>query len=108
MKVSAKISHNTSPSVVGVSLIAGLGLVLMITALAVGATQGVDADTNMIAMLFIGGLLLLIIGVGAWFTITQPHRHFDDINQPAPSDHAHGHDDHALAVHGESGLQSGH
>jgi hypothetical protein len=79
-------------------MVAGLGVTLMIIALAVGVIQGSAADTNAVGLLFAGGLVLFILGAGSWFAIVQPQKHFDDINQPAEADH-HGHaDDHALAA----------
>ena len=102
MKVSEKISTNHSPIVWWVSLVAGLGMTLMIVALSMGVTQGTSADTNSVGMWFAAGLVLFILGVGAWFAVVQPQKHFDDIDKPAEDEH-HGHSstETALTVPGE-------
>ncbi len=75
----------------GLALAAGGGLTLMIVALGIGVVQGVSADTNLIGLAFVGGLLLLIAGIIGWFSVVRPFANFDDINEP----HYHGHhDDH--------------
>lgn len=102
MKVSEKISTNHSPIVWGVSLVAGLGVTLMIVALGVGVIGGSTADSNSIGLLFVAGLILFILGAGAWFGVVQPQKSFDDINQPAEDEHhGHNHTETALAEVGE-------
>jgi hypothetical protein len=83
----------------GFSLLAGLGILLMILALAIGVITGntadaADATSNSptITILFVAGLLALIAGAAAWISVTQPFHHFDDINKPA-DDVAHGHEE---------------
>ena len=90
-------------------MVAGLGVFLMITALAIGVIQGSAADTSTVGLVFAAGLVLFLLGAGSWFAIVQPQKHFDDINQPAEAE-PHGHaDDHALAVTGEQHPEaSGH
>lgn len=99
MKVSEKISWNHSPAVFGMSLIAGFGIVLILTALSIGVIQGSAADSNGIGIAFLTGLALFVLGAIGWFGLTQPQRHFDDINKPLEDDH-HGHstsrDNHAI------------
>jgi hypothetical protein len=95
MKTSERISNDHSPIVLAVSLVAGFGLTLMIVVLGIGAVQGGAADTGAITVGFLLGLVIFALGVIAWFVKVQPQRHFDDINQPAPDDHGHSHDDHA-------------
>jgi hypothetical protein len=97
VRTSEKISTNHHPIVLVVSLVAGLGFILMVTSLALGVTQGSSADTNTIGMLFAAGLLLLILGSVSWLAIVQPYKHFDDINVPQYTGHHHEehHDDHA-------------
>lgn len=86
-------------------MIAGLGLILILTALAIGVIQGSAADSNTIAIIFVSGIGLFLIGAVGWFGLTQPQRHFDDINQPL-DDGSHGHsephDEHALVPATES------
>ncbi len=95
MKVTKKISQDANPAVLGTSLVAGLGVVLAVTALAGGGIQG---DTQATGLLLAAGLLLFILGVVGWFGLVQPHKHFDDINVPAPDEHHHEahHDEHAI------------
>jgi hypothetical protein len=82
----------------GLSLVAGGGLVLMIVALGVGVVNAEAANGGLVGTLFIAGLLLLIAGIGAWIGYTRPFAHFDDINEPKYTGHAHDHhDDHAEA-----------
>lgn len=76
----------------GLSLAAGGGLILMVTALGLGVTQGDAANGSVIGLLFITGLLLLIGGVVAWIAVTRPFDNFDDINVPKDTGHGHGHD----------------
>ncbi len=95
MKVSEKISWNHSPAVLGMSMIAGLGVVLIVIALGIGVVQGAQADGNQIGLIVITGLGLFILGAGGWFGLTQPQKHFDDINVPLDDGH-HGHDTHAI------------
>lgn len=94
MKVSEKISWNHSPAVLGMSMIAGLGVTLLVVALGIGVIQGTAADSNTIGVTFAVGIGLFIFGAGGWYALTQPQRHFDDINVPLDDGH-HGHDAHA-------------
>jgi hypothetical protein len=102
VKVSEKISTNHSPIVLGVSLVAGLGVVIMIVALGVGVIQGAEANNYAVGMWFAGGLGLFLLGVLSWFAVVQPQKHFDDINQPAADEHhGHGSTETALSEVGE-------
>lgn len=87
--------HDTGQNALtlGLSLLTGLGLTLMLTALAAGVILGDSADGDTIGLLFIGGISLFIVGAIAWGGVVQPWAHFDDINVPKEDDH-HGHDDH--------------
>ncbi len=102
MKVSEKISTNHSPIVWLVSLVAGLGVTLMMIALGVGVIQSESSDNNTVGMLFAAGVILFVLGSVAWYGVVQPQKHFDDINIPAEDEH-HGHDhsETALAEVGE-------
>ncbi|HEX2905864.1 MAG TPA: hypothetical protein VHO69_03335 [Phototrophicaceae bacterium] len=84
MKVTQKISRDANPAVLGLALVAGLGVILAIIALADGVIQG---NSDFTGLLLVAGLLLFILGVGGWFGLVQPYRHFDDINVPAPDEH---------------------
>lgn len=95
MKVSEKISWNHSPAVLGMSMLAGLGVTLIVLALSIGVVQGNAADGNAIGLTFAIGVGLFVFGAGGWYALTQPQRHFDDINVPLDDGHGHGHDAHA-------------
>ncbi len=85
-----KTSH---PFTFGLSMVAGIGVIVMILALGVGVIQP-EANSYVIGMAILIGLALLVIGVGGWIGLTRPFAHFDDINQPAESDHGHAHAPH--------------
>jgi hypothetical protein len=96
LKVTEKISRNHGLTVLGLSLVAGLGVVLMMASLGIGVVQGSAADSNTIGMLFAVGLVLFILGAGGWFAVVQPQKHFDDISQPMDTGHQaeEHHDEH--------------
>jgi len=89
VRVTQKVSQQAGTSAILAALVAGLGVIIMILALAVGAIQATAADANVIGLTFAGGLALFIIGFAGWVLVAQPHKHLDDINQPAPDDHHH-------------------
>jgi len=95
IKVLSKINAVGQPVILALSLLAGLGFVLMMTALAVGVIQGSTADGNAIGLLFAAGLALFILGLGGWFGAARPDKHFDDINVPQYT----GHHDDAHSAH---------
>lgn len=98
MKTTQKVSRTGNPVEWGLALAAGLGLILMMVALAWGVVGGANASTSPIGMLFATGLAILIIGAGGWLAVAQPYKHFDDINVPADHGTA-AHDDHAIVAH---------
>ena len=105
VKVSEKISWNHSPAVFGMSMIAGLGVILIVLALAIGVIQGSAADNSSIGIAFISGIGLFVLGAVGWFGLTRPEQHFDDINQPLDDGshgHAEAHDDHAIVPAADS------
>jgi hypothetical protein len=95
VKVSEKISQNHSPAVLGLAMIAGLGVILIVLALAIGVVQGNAADSTTIGLLFVSGIALFLLGAGGWYGVTQPQKHFDDINVPM-DEFPHGHNEHAI------------
>lgn len=76
--------------VIGLAVVGGTGLTIMTVALAMGVIQGENA-TDMISTLFFGGLVLLVGASIGWFGVTEPHKHFDDINEPHYTGH---HEEH--------------
>ncbi|PJF28214.1 MAG: hypothetical protein CUN53_01165 [Phototrophicales bacterium] len=92
--MNIKTTKTDNPLTFGMALTGGIGLVLMIVALGIGVVQGESGNTGAVGLLFLGGLVLLIIGVGAWIAVTRPFAHFDDITQPKDTGHGHGSDDH--------------
>jgi ABC-type nickel/cobalt efflux system permease component RcnA len=82
----------------GLAMAAGGGMVLIIVALAIGVIGGAADNSQVVGLLVAAGALLLLLGVGGWIAVVQPHRSFDDIDQPLYTGHHDGHhDDH----HGE-------
>lgn len=79
----------------GLSMVAGLGVVLIIIALGVGAVEGASADSNAIGLMFAAGLILFLLGAISWYSVLQPQKYFDDINVPLEAEPHHGaHDSH--------------
>lgn len=107
MKVLDKINGASNPAILTVSLIAGTGVIIAILALAVGVVQGSAADNNLIGLVFAGGVVLFVLGAGAWVGMAQPHKHFDDINKPLDDGH-HGHNAHHEDEHAEEHASTGH
>ena len=98
--MSNYVRRTSNPLSLGLALIAGTGLTIMIIALALGVLQAAES-TNNIGGIFTLGLILLIAGVLGWVAVTQPYKHFDDINEPHYHGHDHheeAHDDHAIVV----------
>ena len=85
--MNIRTKHTNNPLTFGLALAAGIGVILMILALAVGVIQGETADANALGLVIAGGLILLIVGVGGWVGVVQPYRNFDDINQPKDTGH---------------------
>lgn len=75
----------------GLSMIGGLGILLITLAAAFGVVNP-EADSSVIGLTALGGAALLVVSIGGWFIAVQPHKHFDDINQPLY--HGHHHDEH--------------
>lgn len=107
MKVTRKISRDANPVVLGTSLVAGLGLLLAVLALAIGVIQG---STQFTSLMLAAGVLLFIMGLVGWFGVVQPHKHFDDINLPAPDEHHHEahHDEHAIEPAPDATVEAAH
>lgn len=103
MKVTEKISADSNPAVLGTAMVAGLGLVLAVLALGFGVIQG---DTGFTGLMLAAGGLLFILGLVGWVGTAQPHKRFDDINQPAPDDHHH--DEHAIEAAADHSVEAAH
>ena len=84
--MNIKTTKTDNPLTFGTALAGGIGLVLMIVALGAGVVGG-DGGASAVGLLFLGGLTLLVIGVGAWVAATRPFDHFDDITQPKDAGH---------------------
>jgi hypothetical protein len=80
-----------SPLNVLLAVIGGIGLMMMSFALGIGVIGAENAPMSLFNGLFFGGLLLLIGASIGWFGVSQPHKHFDDINEPQYTGH---HDEH--------------
>lgn len=89
-------SHNSThqtPITMSLAMVAGVGVVLIVIAVGIGAIQGENADANMIGLTAIGGMLFFLFGAIGWYMVVQPQKHFDDINIPQDTGH-HAHDAH--------------
>ena len=86
----------------GLSMSAGVGLILIIIALAISVVAGESAAYYVSGAIVIG-LVLMVIGIGGWLILVQPWRRFDDINQPLDDGHGHSAEphgeDHAIVPH---------
>lgn len=93
---------SSRPIPFSLALTAGAGLILIILSLALGAVQGAAADSTIVGLTFVAGLLLLAVGIAGWLAVVQPFAHFDDINVPQYTGHhdLHG-DEHPLLPEGE-------
>jgi ABC-type nickel/cobalt efflux system permease component RcnA len=87
--LNIRTKHTNNPLTFGLAMSGGIGLVVMIVALALGVVQGASADGSAIGMLFLVGLALLIVGIAGWLFVTRPFEHFDDITQPKDAGHHH-------------------
>jgi hypothetical protein len=76
---------------IALASVTGIGFTLMALALAIGVINGADANEETIQQLFLGGMLLFVIGTVVWGALVQPWKNFDDINVPLY--HGHHHDD---------------
>ncbi|MDX1992943.1 MAG: hypothetical protein SF029_11155 [bacterium] len=104
----ATVTGNNSLTL-GLALLGGLGVTLMIVALAAGV---VGAEGGTVGLLLLAGLAMLIGAAVAWGAVVQPWTHFDNINLPAEDDHHggtdHDHDEHAVVVYEASAPQPHH
>lgn len=90
--------QTSNPLTFGLALTAGIGVVLMIVALAVGVVQGESADSSAIGFAVLAGFTLLLVGLIGWLVIVRPFDHFDDINIPKETGHGHGHHTNETAI----------
>jgi hypothetical protein len=94
--VATQESHDNTPApskslLTGLSMIGGLGITMATLAAAIGVVLP-DANSSVVGLVALSGAALLVLSVGGWFVATQPHKHFDDINQPLY--HGHHHEEH--------------
>lgn len=85
-------SENNTPSNSARVLLAmggGLGMTITIVALGIGVTDVTGDNASTIGLLVIIGLVLMFAAILAWFFTVQPHKHFDDINQPLVEEEHH-------------------
>ena len=80
-----------SPLNVFLAVVGGIGLTLMSIALGIGVIGAENAPMGLFNALFFGGLVLLIGASIGWFGVSQPHKHFDDINEPQYTGHHNEH-----------------
>lgn len=89
------------------AMVAGTGVVVMIVALAIGVIAPDQQD--LVAILFVAGLLAMIGGSIAWAGVVRPFENFDDINIGTYEGHHHEeHDDEHDDEHAEESAESAH
>lgn len=79
---------------VSLALVGGAGITVIVIAFFIGVVD-TTANSSVIGLAILAGLLALAGAIIAWFAVVQPHKHFDDINVPL----YHGHDHHAEEHH---------
>lgn len=97
--------QTSKPLSFGLAMTAGLGVVVMIFALATGGVQGASADSRAISLTLITGFTLLAIGFIGWLIIVRPFDHFDDIN--VPKEMGHGEHETAIVAHDSDAEHAG-
>jgi ABC-type nickel/cobalt efflux system permease component RcnA len=70
------------------SALGGGGIVVMMIAASVGVINP-DVDSGLIGLVVLVGAAALLMAIGAWTIVVQPHKNFDDINQPLYGGHQH-------------------
>jgi hypothetical protein len=88
--------QTSNPLSFGLALTAGIGVIVMIIALAIGVVQGETADSRVIGFTLVAGFTLLVVGFIGWMVVVRPFDHFDDINVPKDTG---GHGEHAIVPH---------
>lgn len=91
---------------IGLAFIAGIGLTLMVVVAGI-AVVGPAMDSSTLGLVFAVGAAMLITGIIAWFAVTRPDTHFDDINVAMYHGHDH-HDAHETHAEGETALAEHH
>lgn len=88
---STENAHDTghTPLTLGLAMVAGLGVVLMMSAGAIGVIEGDAADAGTVGLLFLAGLAAFIAGTAGWAGVVRPWENFDDINEPQYHGHEH-------------------
>ncbi len=82
-------TDNNTPLIISLAVVGGTGFIFMMVALGIGAAMGESATG--VGTLFSAGVALLLLGIIGWAGLTQPHKHFDDINEPHYTGH---HEEH--------------
>ncbi|RMG88260.1 MAG: hypothetical protein D6712_03955 [Chloroflexi bacterium] len=77
--------------ILALAFTSGIGFVIMMLAFAAGVIGAMDENSFGLWLLF--GFILFVGGIGGWFGVVQPHKHFDDINVPMYHGH-HEEDEH--------------
>jgi len=90
---TTETTDNNNGLLIGISMIGGAGITVMMVAAGVGVIDP-NIDDQMIGLLLLTGLVAVIGACVAWFAVVQPHKNFDDINQPLYHGHHH-EDDHS-------------
>jgi hypothetical protein len=87
--------QTSNPLSFGLAMTAGIGVIVMMIALAIGVVQGESADSRVIGFMLVAGFTLLACGFIGWLIVVRPVDHFDDINVPKDMG---GHGEHETAI----------
>lgn len=90
-------ANNNETVLTVLSMLGGLGIVMMVVAAAVGVVLP-DIDSGLIGVLVMLGAGLLVAAIAGWVLVVRPYENFDDINEPLYHGHHH-EDDHADEAH---------
>ena len=91
MSEEIQITQPSRPLRVGLSFVAGVGLILIVVAAGIAVISGETTDTSGLGLIFAVGVGMLITGIIVWFAVVRPDTHFDDINEPMYHGH---HEEH--------------
>ena len=92
--------HDLNPQnnlTLGLSLLGGLGVVLMMLAGAIGVIQGEEANSTVLAVMFASGIAALVTAGAGWAGVTRPWENFQSVTEgyydKMEDVGGHGHDD---------------
>lgn len=70
----------------GLSFAGGIGLLTIFITLGIAVVTPPE-DPRIVGLFVLAGALILVAAILGWFFVVQPHKHFDDINEPLEAEH---------------------